>query len=92
MIVLAIKHHVRDYDAWKKVFGNFPPTAGGAKFYRINRAVDDPDVVLVVAGFDSAQAAQAFGAMPELQAKMQEAGVVDAPRIEMYEEVESGTA
>ena len=89
MIVAAIRHKVEDYDAWKAVYDTFPPTAGGALFARVNRAVDDTNVVAVVAGFASVDAAQAFLGDPELKAKMMASGVVGEPRIEIYEEVEA---
>jgi hypothetical protein len=89
MIVAAIRHQVKDYDAWKAVYDGFPPTAGGARFARVNRAVDDPNTVAVVAGFDSVEAAETFLHNPDLEAKMLEAGVTGEPRIEIYEEVEA---
>ncbi len=92
MYVLAIQHKVRDYDAWKTVFDSFPPAKGGAKFHRVNRAVGDPNVVTVVAGFPTSAAAEGFRNNPELAAKMKEAGVMGPPRIELYEEVEAVTA
>jgi uncharacterized protein YbjT (DUF2867 family) len=88
MVLMAIKHQVRDYDDWKAVFDTFPPTAVGALFHRVSRAGDDGNTVLVLAGFESAEAAQAFRQNPELKAKMEAAGVLDAPRFEFYEEVE----
>jgi hypothetical protein len=89
MIVAAIRHAVKDYGEWKAVYDGFPPTAGGARFARVNRAVDDPNTVAVVAGFESVDAAQAFLGNPDLRDKMVEAGVVGEPRIEIYEEVEA---
>jgi hypothetical protein len=89
MIVAAIRHPVKDYAQWKTVYDGFPPTAGGARFARVNVAVDDPNMVAVVAGFESVDAAEAFLANPDLEAKMLEAGVVGEPRIEIYEEVEA---
>ena len=89
MIVMAIQHQVRDYDAWKTVFDQFPPKVGGALFHRVNRGVEDPNKVIVVAGFPSGDAAQAFATNPDLPGKMKDAGVVGPPRIEMYEEVEA---
>ena len=89
MTMLAVRHRVRDYKAWKKVFDEFSPRLGGAKFHRVNRLVGDPDMILVVAGFDSEKAAQAFTADPGLADAMKRAGVVGEPRIEMYEELES---
>ncbi|MDX1689851.1 MAG: cyclase [Acidimicrobiia bacterium] len=89
MFMLAIKHDVEDYDAWKAVYDTLPPTEAGASFARVNRAVDSPETVLVVAGFSSAEAAKSFVEMPELRQKMGEAGVVGEPRIELYEQVDS---
>lgn len=88
MIVAAIRHPVEDYDAWKAVYDTMPPTSRGALFARVNRSVDDPNVIAVVAGFNSLDAAQAFLGSDELRAKMGEAGVAGEPRIEIYEEVD----
>ncbi|MEJ2216984.1 MAG: cyclase [Gemmatimonadota bacterium] len=92
MILMAIKHQVADYDQWKKVFDTFPPIAGGALFHRVNRATDDPNTVLIVAGFKSTDDALAFQNNSELKSKMQSAGVIGAPRFEIYEELETAEA
>jgi hypothetical protein len=89
MIVAAIRHGVKDYEQWKAGYNAFPPTAGGAEFARVNRSIDDPNMITVVCGFRSVDAATAFLASPELKAKMIEAGVIGEPRIEIYEEVEA---
>lgn len=87
--VIAINHEVADYDTWKAVFDEFPPAKGGALFHRINRAVDDPNNITVVAGFETAEAARAFANDPTLKQEMGRAGVTSAPRVELYEEVEA---
>lgn len=92
MVLMAIKHQVRDYDAWKSVFDTYPPTAAGALFHRVNRSTEDGNTVLVVAGFASEAEAEAFRSNPELKDKMGEAGVVSAPRFEIYQEVEAREA
>ncbi len=89
MVLLAVRHRVQDYKAWKKVFDSFSPREGGAKFHRVNRMVGDPNMVLVVAGFETEAAARAFGADPGLADAMKRSGVVGEPRVEMYEELES---
>jgi heme-degrading monooxygenase HmoA len=89
MKVLAINHDVADYDTWKAVFDQYPPSKGGALFHRVNRGVDDPNNITVVAGFESAEAAKAFASDPAVKAEMDRAGVTSAPRIEIFEEVES---
>jgi hypothetical protein len=88
MIVMAIKHKVRDYTAWKSVYDTFPPTAAGALFARVNRATDDANDVLIVSGWNTVQDAQAFKSNPDLGPAMAAAGVVGTPRFEIYEQVE----
>jgi hypothetical protein len=89
MINTAIRHSVTDYAQWKSVYDTFLPTTAGAKYARVNRSVEDPNVVTVVAGFDTLELAKSFLNNPNLKAKMTEAGVVGSPRIEINEEVES---
>ena len=89
MINTAIRHSVTDYAKWKSVYDTFLPTTAGAKYARVNRSVEDPNLVTVVAGFDTLELAKTFLNDPNLKAKMTEAGVVGSPRIEINEEVES---
>lgn len=88
MQMLAINHDVEEYDRWKAVFDEFPPIAAGARFHRVNRNVDEPNNITVVAGFPTTDAARAFVESPELKAAMGRAGVTSAPRIEIFDEVE----
>jgi hypothetical protein len=89
MYVIAINHAVDDYEKWKQVYDTYPPTtAGGAKFSRINRNIDDPNLISVVAGFDSLDTLKSFASDPQLKDLMHRAGVQGQPRIEIYEEVE----
>ena len=89
MINTAIRHSVTDYAQWKSVYDTFLPTTAGAKYARVNRSVEDPNMVTVVAGFDTLELAKTFLNNPNLKVKMTEAGVIGAPRIEINEEVES---
>lgn len=89
MIVVAIQHSVADYAAWKSVYDENNPGTMGASFARVNRMVDDPDTIVVVAGFQSVDAAKSFVDNPDLKDAMDRAGVTSPPRIEMYEEVEA---
>lgn len=89
MVLLAVQHRFQDYDLWKKVFDAYSPREGGAKFHRVNRMIGDPNMVLVVAGFETEAQALAFRANPGLAEAMKRSGVVGEPRIEMYEELES---
>lgn len=58
-------------------------------FSRLNRGIDDPNLVTVVAGFDSLDTLNDFVSDPQLKEAMHQAGVLGAPRIEIYEEVEA---
>ena len=90
MIVAAIQHPVADYEAWKKVYDEENPgKLGHAVFARVNRSVDDPNTIVVVAGFESLEKARGFLDNPELKEAMERAGVSGEPRIELYEEVEA---
>lgn len=89
MFVLAINHAVADYDKWKAVYDQFPPTTDGALFARVNVSVDDRNLVTVVAGFKDTETLKGFLHDPELKSRMMEAGVTGEPRVEIYEEVEA---
>jgi hypothetical protein len=45
--------------------------------------------VLIVSGWNAVSDAQAFKSNPELGEKMAAAGVIGAPRFEVYEQVEA---
>jgi len=89
MIVLMVNHDVEDYDRFKAVFDEFPPSKGGAAYHRLNRGVDEPNNITIEAGFESADAAKAFRDDPGLRDAMGRAGVVGHPRIEIFEEIEA---
>ncbi|HKI86883.1 MAG TPA: cyclase [Thermoanaerobaculia bacterium] len=89
MKILIVNHSVEDYDKWKAVFDEFPPSEGGAVFHRINRNVEDDNNVTIIAGFKSLDDARAFIDNPGLADAMKRGGVVGAPRIEIHEEVEA---
>lgn len=88
MYLLVVTHEVADYDAWKTTFDTFPPARGGARSHRIDRSVDNPNVVTIVAWFDTVAQARSHANDPELTTVMAEAGVVGAPRVDILEEVE----
>jgi hypothetical protein len=89
MTVVAINHSIEDYAKWKAVFDEVPPSTMGGLFHRVNRSVDDPLNITVVAGFPTVDAARAFVTNPDLKEGMQRAGATSAPRIEIFEEVEA---
>ena len=67
--VLYIEHSVRDFDAWKRAFDTDPVgrEQNGVRRYRILRAADDPNFVVIELEFDGATEAEAFaGKLREL--------------------------
>jgi hypothetical protein len=62
MPVLQIEHAVRDFDRWKQAFDGDPVgrQQGGVHRYRILRAADDPNFVVIELEFDGAAEAEAF--------------------------------
>ena len=69
MHVLRVERQVADYDDWKKAFDNDPigRRKSGVVRYRILRATDDPDHVMIDLEFDgAAEADRMQGALREL--------------------------
>jgi hypothetical protein len=59
--ILRIEHPVLDYAAWKAAFDSDPigRERSGVRRYQIQRAIDDPNYVLIDLEFDSHHQAQA---------------------------------
>jgi len=55
MSILRIEHPVRDYGAWKAAFDSDPVgrERSGVRRYRVMRAIDDPNVVMIDLEFDT---------------------------------------
>jgi hypothetical protein len=69
MPILHIEHAVRDFDQWKQAFDSDPVgrEQGGVRGYRILRAADDPNFVVIELEFEGAAEAEAFkGRLQEL--------------------------
>jgi hypothetical protein len=60
--VLRIEHPVPDFDRWWRAFEADPVgrERGGVERYRVMRAADDPNYVLIDLEFDAPDAAEAF--------------------------------
>src|SRR5215472_8035240 len=67
--ILRIEHPVPDYDRWKEAFDSDPVGRErmGVRGYRILRAVDDPNYVMIDLEFESTREADGLlGAMREI--------------------------
>ncbi|HET7483625.1 MAG TPA: antibiotic biosynthesis monooxygenase [Actinomycetota bacterium] len=89
MAAAFVRHRVRDYDEWRKVYEAVQARADefGIREEAVYRSADDPNDVLVYHRFDSLDAARSFFGAEELGAAMADAGVDTATmRLEFYDE------
>jgi hypothetical protein len=89
MTILRIEHPVPDFDAWKRAFDSDPigRQRGGVRRYRIMRATDDANYVLIDLEFDRASEAGSFlTALRELWGRVD---VMRDPKAKIAEVVES---
>lgn len=83
MVRLFVRHSVENADKWLSGY------LAGSQFRDANkvvadgvyRNVDDPNDLTVWHDFETAEAARAFAALPELKAIMLELGVVGEPSV-----------
>jgi hypothetical protein len=83
MPLLVIRHKVKDYAAWRKIFDGHKQvqTAAGLSNPRVYRSADDANEVVVLMDAADIGKAKQFGASADLKSTMQTAGVVDQPTV-----------
>jgi hypothetical protein len=86
---LVIRHQVRDYAAWRKVYDEAASLRAqyGCTAQRVMRLPDDGNDLFVTHDFPSAEQAGSFAHDPALREAMGQAGVEGAPRIEIFTDV-----
>jgi hypothetical protein len=86
---LAIRHHVRDYTAWRKVYDEIEPLRAqyGITAARVMRLPDDDNELFITHDFPTAEQAGSFAHDPGLREAMERGGVEGAPRIEIFADV-----
>ena len=91
MAKVIVQHHVADYDTWYPIFTEHGQVRRqhGATGHTINRAIDDPNSVVVVNEFATIDGAKAFMQDPSLPDVMHRAGVDSKPQIWLADEVET---
>lgn len=89
MHILRIEHSVPDFDAWKQVFDSDPigREKSGVRRYRILRATDDPNYVMIDLEFDTSSDAEA--AHTALRDVWDRVDVMENPQARIVEAVES---
>ena len=83
MATFIVRHKVKDYQTWKKVFvehGKIRAQHGFTKS-RVYRFVDDPNHVIVVCELKDINEAKTMATSPDLAMAMKAAGVVDEPKM-----------
>ncbi len=92
MAHLSVRHHVRDYAAWKRVFDEFAPQrrAGGEIDYQIYHVDDDRNHIIVLLEWDSIANAKTFAASDAFREAMGRAGVEAEPVIFFLNAGDSG--
>ena len=88
MTTTFVLHTVADYDAWRRVYDSVAglQARGGVTDQSVYQAADNPNSVLVMHEFGSAEEAHAFFENAELREAMGEGGVDPSSfRLEFYE-------
>ena len=88
---LMVAHHVKNFDAWVKVFdGEGPATrsANGLIDRGLARGIQDSNMVYVLFAVSDQVKAKARSTSPELKKIMAEAGVDSKPKISMFKLVD----
>jgi hypothetical protein len=87
--ILAVRHQVSDYAAWRKVYDELEPLRAqhGCTAKRVLRLPEDGNDLFITHEFPTAEQAASFAHDPGLQAGMEQAGVEGAPRIEIFTDV-----
>lgn len=93
MAHMMVKHKVKDYGEWKRVFDGFIDTrrSGGEKNYQIYHPDNDPNSLIAMFEWDNLDNARKFAGGNDLKEAMSKAGVIEQPQIYFLSEYDSGT-
>ena len=91
MFVLRIEHRVPSWERWQQAFASDPAgrREGGVKRYRVLRAVDDPDLVMIDLEFASRPEAEAFLTRMRAIWGRSEGTVITGPSARLAEQIEA---
>ena len=91
MAILRIEHPVVDYARWKQAFDSDPVgrERSGVRRYRVMRAVDDPNDVMIDLEFDTREEAEALLAAMRVVWDRVAGTLVTSPRARIVEAVEA---
>jgi quinol monooxygenase YgiN len=85
MVTVILSHEVTDFAQWKKGFdsGEALRSQAGVKTSGVYTETGNQNSVTIITEFPSAEAVQGFLSNPQLQADMEEAGVIGKPDIKI---------
>jgi quinol monooxygenase YgiN len=91
MATFIVRHKVKDYAVWKKVFAEHGKVRAQHGFTksRVYRYVDDPNHVIIVSELKDINQAKAMAASPGLVKAMKDAGVIEEPKLFYLDDGES---
>jgi len=91
MTKVIVQHHVVDFDRWHPVFTEHEEIRRrhGATGHSVNRAVADPNTIVIVNDFATLEGARAFSQDPSLPAAMERGGVDGPPQVWIVDEAEA---
>jgi hypothetical protein len=92
MVHVFIRHKVKDYGAWRRVFDGFASKrrVGGEIAFKIANVSAEPTNLCLFFEWQSVAKAKEFLESPELAREMEGAGVVEKPEIYIAEELATG--
>lgn len=92
MATIFVRHRVKNYAKWKKIFDAFAPTrkAGGELNYSIGHLPGKPNNLCLLFKWNTAANAAKFMKSKELRVAMKDAGVAEKPEAFIFEEKEKG--
>lgn len=92
MVHVFIRHKVKDYGAWRKVFDEFAAKrrAGGEMTFKITCVPAEPNHLCLFFEWQSVAKAKEFLGSAELAREMERAGVTEKPEVYIAEELASG--
>lgn len=81
MALLIVRHKVKDYAIWRKIYDGDVGrrSEAGLGKGRVTRSVDDPNEVVLIFEASDVAKAKALGDSQGLKDAMQGAGVIDKP-------------
>ena len=95
MTTIFLKHTVEDYDSWKPGLDDHASTReeyGSAEDYRLFHEAGNPNEIVMIGEWESAEAFQRFMEESDVTEKMGELGVIGEPEVYILEETEAQSA